>query len=926
MRLSKTLFSFLSPFYMFSLPFVAVKNMSAGASAAEYLLAKNTNDATDYYSKESDGTVYDPHGILAEFGIRNSSVIDANYFRNLCAGLNPETGKPLLKVHSKNHRAGTDFAFSPPKSYSAIWAVADKKMRAELEAINAEAVRKSLDFLNAKATTRMGAGGSQTVQSHFVAVQFQHGANRNQEPHLHLHNPILNLTKESNGKWRTLEPRSLFKFQTSADAIYQAHLIKRLQERFPSLKIKATENGHSFEIEQVPEKLVGDWSARRGEMLKKAQEEGVSIDDAGGLDRIFYETRQKKEVMLDPHKTWSDFAKSAHEFSESSIQSIIQASAINRPPLTEDEVTLKLRHAINKLLHTESVFTENQLVRSVSEEFFGHFDADQVLEAIEKLKSGELKLEQADAVVHLGEVEGMEYFSTKSMQSVEKNLSELAGKLSKDNKHLVNKSHIDKAIDDMKILSDEQADLVRHLCSPGSLKIGEGAAGSGKSTSTLAAANAFKAAGYEVIGVAASWNAANILANDANIEGVALAGYLSKLQKGEIKLNKKKVVIVDESGLLGSVGGEMLVSHVEKAGSKAIFLGEEKQLNPVAAGPALSIMMEKAGAQSIETIRRQKTQNQRDMVQDFRSGRIDSALKKLESDGGLSFHKTSKSTLKALVNDWADYTHAYKDKSTIVLAVKNKDVRIINTMIREVLRKRGQITGADVTIKTPASNASTKDTKFAVGDLIVLKKNDKVLGVQNKDAAEITAINETKPGVIVISARLEDGHQIEIDSSKYTDKETGGTAIAHQHAVTQWSSQGATVDKSFVLATGMDRRYAYVGMSRHRDLANLYVDESSLKKNDDKKTTKESIRISLANQLSMKSTKFSTLDFVDDRIKVRMEADKKERKQMVARLLESAQKVDTSSIDRLKEAADLLAKKLVERNQKQLNDNDVLRM
>jgi ATP-dependent exoDNAse (exonuclease V) alpha subunit len=43
-------------------------------------------------------------------------------------------------------------------------------------------------------------------------------------------------------------------------------------------------------------------------------------------------------------------------------------------------------------------------------------------------------------------------------------------------------------------------------------------------------------------------------------------------------------------------------------------------------------------------------------------------------------------------------------------------------------------------------------------------------------------------------------------------------------------TQGVTVDRSFVLATpGMDRHLAYVGMTRHRDSAELYAGRDDFK-------------------------------------------------------------------------------------------------
>lgn len=889
MKFRIKLLNVLVPLYLFELQFVAAKNMSMGSKSADYLLAKKTNDPTDYYSKESIGTVYDPSGLLSEFGINHGDIIEENDFRALCGAYNPRTGEALLKNSGDSHRAGTDFAFSPSKSFTALWATTlNPELRAKLEQINRESVQTGLDHLNTKATTRLGAGGKLREAIKFAAVQFQHGANRDMDPHLHLHNPLLNLSRTPDGKYRTMEPRSLMQWQTSTDALYQADLIYKTKQLFPGLKITKSANGHSFEIEGVPISLVKAWSNRRKEMLDAAEKEGISIDDVGGMEKMFYKTRSKKEMLPDdPHLNWSKFAEIEHNFGPEKIEELLNAPAIINQPLTQSEINIRLGNVIIELTKTESAVKENALLRAVAEKFFGDMNSIQILEVFDKLKSGEILLHNADRIVRLGGFDGMDYYSTVSMQTTELRLSELAEKLAADGKHTIDPLLIEKAIAEQSILSPEQGDSVRHTGKPCSISVIEGAAGSGKTTATKAAAKSHVLAGYTVYGLAPSWAAAKVLSNDAKIDVMAVAGFIVDVEKSVIKLTNKHVLMIDEAGLLGSKDAEKLLSFAEKYGCKIIMMGEEKQLSPVAAGPAMSIIMEKTGVASIETIRRQSTQVQREVVAAFRVGETDVALQKLEAVDGLRFHETKKSTMNAMVQDWADYTHLNPDKSTLLLAVKNADVRQINTQVRSILRKRGVITGTDVSINTPAPNTSTKATLFAIGEQIIFKQSDSDLGIKNNEKARITDILTSANGGYDISLKHSDGREIQLNTLKYIVQGSGGVPLSHAHAVTQWSSQGATVDKSFVLASGMDRRYAYVGMSRHRDSATLYVDESEIKsklKSADKPTDRDSMMIQLATQLARKSDKLSTLDFIDNRIGQRVALKNQESQQLVARM------------------------------------------
>jgi conjugative relaxase-like TrwC/TraI family protein len=907
----------LFPLYMFQFNFVAVKNMSKGSAAAKYLLAENQKNVTDYYAKEGVGTVYDPSGLLKEFGINHDEIINPEHFKSLCDAINPLNGEPLLSNFGDKHRAGIDFAISPPKSFSALWAVASPEIRDALERINKESVASALNHLNEHCEKRMGAQGVDRQSVKFAAVQFQHSTSRENDPHLHLHNPVLNLSKSADdGKWRTIEPRSLMQWQTSADSIYQADLITKLQSEFPGISVTQTENGHSFEINGVPEDLIKGWSKRREGMLNEAENAGISIDDAGGMDRKFYETRNKKELLsADPHAGWSDFAKHEHGFTSEKIDRILNAEAINKAILTDADIKFELTKAVDKLLQHESAFKENALHRAVAEQFYGCMNSAQINEVMTKIKAGEYKLEQEDKVVKLGEFDGMTYFSTQSMISTETRLSEISAEIGKDSKHFIDPEIIEKAIADKKILSLEQADLVRHICSSGSLKIGEGAAGSGKSTASEASANAFKAAGYKVQGLAASWDAAKILGKDAGIESRAIAGFLNDLQKDIIKLTAKDVLVVDESGLLGSKDAEKLVSAVEKSGAKIIFLGEEKQLNSVSAGPAMSIMIESAGTASINTIRRQKTEVQREIVANLRVGKSDLALKSLDEDGGLSFHKTANTTKRALINDWDDFTRNNPFKSTLILAIKNEDVNDLNKLARQVLRSRGQFNSADISLKIHAGK-SAHTANFAAGDSIILKKNSNEFGVKNKDKAEITNIRHSAHGGYIITAKLESGREIKINSKDYVDEKSGGICINHAYAVTSFSSQGDTKDRAFVMASGMDRRYAYIAMSRHRDEANLYVDEGAIKaklKDAGKSTDRNAVKIELATQINKRLDKFSTLDFGDNKIINRKASANLESKELVDRM-KSAQAIELA-MDAIRKATEAEARRVSSKQQ-----------
>src|SRR5262249_39310306 len=78
-------------------------------------------------------------------------------------------------------------------------------------------------------------------------------------------------------------------------------------------------------------------------------------------------------------------------------------------------------------------------------------------------------------------------------------------------------------------------------------------------------------------------------------------------------------------------------------------------------------------------------------------------------------------------------------------------------------------------------------------------------------------------------------------------------AFDHGYATTIHKSQGATVDRAFVMASStLDRHLTYVAMTRHRDSAHLYAGRDELK---DMKVLTASIGRSGAKE--------TTLDYLD---------------------------------------------------------------
>jgi conjugative relaxase-like TrwC/TraI family protein len=122
--------------------------------------------------------------------------------------------------------AGFDLTFSPVKSVSTLWAVADPRVSAVIERAHQDAVRDTLSFIEQHALfTRTGAGGIRQVNVRgLVATAFTHRDSRAGDPDLHTHVAVANKVQTLDGRWLAIDGRVLFKAKVSASETYNTAL------------------------------------------------------------------------------------------------------------------------------------------------------------------------------------------------------------------------------------------------------------------------------------------------------------------------------------------------------------------------------------------------------------------------------------------------------------------------------------------------------------------------------------------------------------------------------------------------------------------------------------------------------------------------------------------------------------------------------
>jgi hypothetical protein len=133
---------------------------------------------------------------------------------------------------------GYDLTFSPVKSVSALWAVADLRFAVLIEQAHHAAVAEALRFIEDRALfTREGTGGVRQVNvTGLVAAAFTHRDSRAGDPDLHTHVAVANKVQTLDGRSLSIDGRLLHAAKVAASETYNTalehHLTATLGVRF----------------------------------------------------------------------------------------------------------------------------------------------------------------------------------------------------------------------------------------------------------------------------------------------------------------------------------------------------------------------------------------------------------------------------------------------------------------------------------------------------------------------------------------------------------------------------------------------------------------------------------------------------------------------------------------------------------------------
>jgi conjugative relaxase-like TrwC/TraI family protein len=747
--------------------------------------------------------------------------------------------------------------FSPVKSVSALWAVADPTVAAVIERAHQAAVGDALRFIEEYALfTRTGAQGIRQVNVRgLVAVAFTHRDSRAGDPDLHTHVAVANKVQTLDRRWLSIDGRVLFKAKVTASETYntalEGHLRDALGVRFAERPGTDPGKRPIREIVGVDPRLNQRWStrracidARRGELavqfeadhgrpptpveaLHLAQQATLETRDAKHEPRSEAEQRrvwmaEAAEVLggrravdamvaatLAPtaapaqraHASWvaqtADHIVALLEGSRSTWQTWHVRAEAQRQVRTI-ELPAEQTNALVDLL-VDEVLDQRSIALAAP------------LDGIEE--PGELRRADGASVYT---VSGADRYTSQRIVDAEQRLFSAAGQ---HDGIVVDASAVDLALLELAAngtaLDTGQAALVRQMCTSGArVQLAIAPAGTGKTTAMRALTLAWTQDGGQVIGLAPSAAAAAVLAEQTGIRTDTLAKLTWSLHHGELpdwatSVGLSTLIIIDEAGMADTLSLDTAVQFAISRAASVRLIGDDQQLAAIGASGVLRDITHSHSALHLTELHRFTNPAEAAASLALREG-DPKALTFYLDHGRLHVGDLARTTEDAFVA-WISDRAAGLD--AIMLAPTRDLVADLNRRARQHRLRHAAQPGREVQLGD--------GNQASIGEVIITRTNDRRLRlsasdwVKNGDRWTISAIG--KHGELTVRHL-----RSRLTTRLPADYVCTSTGLGY--ATTIHGAQGVSADAMHGLLIGQEsRQQLYTMLTRGRHSNHLYL-------------------------------------------------------------------------------------------------------
>ncbi|OZA41408.1 MAG: hypothetical protein B7X84_08015 [Alphaproteobacteria bacterium 17-39-52] len=256
-----------------------------------------------------------------------------------------------------------------------------------------------------------------------------------------------------------------------------------------------------------------------------------------------------------------------------------------------------------------------------------------------------------------------------------------------------------------------------------------------------------------------------------------------------------------------------------------------KTLRKLKPGDYGRLFAERFGACETREVLRQKTPWQRECSALLNEGRALDGLMPYRQKGHLHWCDTAHDTHEALVSAYLKDLKENPTQSRIALAYRNRDVEVLNQLIRIRLKEQGAL----------RTSFKIAGQEFSCGDRVRFTQNDHTGHyVKNTQESLFQTIRERfNPtqsqgvkngtfGTILsgshrhLKVQLDDGRSVKFNTTEYFH-------VTHGYALGIHKSEGSTFDRTFIAFDPLlDSSTLLVGMTRHRYDVQAFVNREEI--------------------------------------------------------------------------------------------------
>jgi len=732
----------------------------SGAGAQKYYYEKDPilnpdgkNENTFFYGKGAE-----------KLGIEPGKKFTKEEFSRLSEGKHPISGKQLIQSAvdpsaKTEHRAGVDIPMPLLKSHSIALRILGEK---NIEKMQDETDKEFMNRVEKEYSYGRDANGKPIKTGNLVFAVARHSTSRANDPHSHSHIIIFNMTMRPDGKWVATHNDFLFRDQKYITSIYRSILSEKMVQAGYQL-------GSRGEIIGVPKDLMEQFSKRRAQIIEKEKElkeKGEIKSDGLRNKKATLESRPEKDSKITAEQLkekWDEECKKLG-YSKQGLEKIFneaqeKARAEKEKQAPEEKLTPKdyVRFAVKDAVLKKSVFTKTEILREAAKlSYKDGIGIDRLERAFQELNAGK-------EIVTLRENKNAQQrggYSTKEQIQAEKEIVQMAQEGKDAVKPIMAREEAEKAIKDYEIkketiLTTGQKDAAQTiLTTTDRINLIAGHAGSGK-THTMDVVNASIVAhnaGTPIRAMGFTGKAAAELEAKTGISATTVDRALIDVKKSTPDGNPK-LWIVDEHSMLSSQKYHEIAKLGAKHNATIISVGDTKQKAAIEAGKPIRDMQDHAGLQptKMSEILRQKpewykeittelssVENQKGIDQQRANRAVDFAFFKLDKLGKIQEVKNDASLKKETVKE---YLKNYK--GSLIVTSTNKDRSEYNSMIREKLKEKGEVSkeGQRFTCfesKTLGDTDKRLAHNYEPGNYISVDLGAKGLGVKSGVISEIT--------------------------------------------------------------------------------------------------------------------------------------------------------------------------------------------